>query len=105
MIRLVIVDDLAREELRAAMNWYEDRRAGLGADLLSEAEAVFASLGSPTTIGVNVPHTRVPARVKRILLSRFPYAVVYIEVDNLVRVIAVAHFRRRPGYWKPRLRG
>ena len=34
---------------------------------------------------------------------RFPYAVVYIELDNEIRVLAVAHTSREPGFWRGRL--
>lgn len=41
-----------------------------------------------------------PAGRRRVLLRRFPYAVIYRELDAArVRVLAVAHFRRRPDYW------
>jgi len=33
------------------------------------------------------------------LLRRFPYSIVYREMSGVVRVVAVAHGRRRPGYW------
>jgi tRNA(Ile)-lysidine synthase TilS/MesJ len=41
--------------------------------------------------------------VKRWLCERFPYAVIYrIASDGSIRVLAVAHHRRRPGYWRAR---
>jgi hypothetical protein len=42
--------------------------------------------------------------VRRVRTKRFPYAVVFIELAERIRVIAVMHERRRPGYWKDRLR-
>jgi len=35
-------------------------------------------------------------------LPRFPYIVFYVVDDEEVEVVAVAHGRRRPGYWLPR---
>ena len=42
---------------------------------------------------------------RRYLMKRFPYFVVYraLELSNKLQVIAVAHERRKPGYWRPRL--
>jgi hypothetical protein len=56
-----------------------------------------------------VPLTSLPgiagARgVKRLLLRRFPYAVVVRERGTEIFVIAFAHYARRPGYWRDRLR-
>jgi hypothetical protein len=42
--------------------------------------------------------------VKRLLLRRFPYAVIVRERGTEIVVIAFAHHARRPGYWRARLR-
>jgi plasmid stabilization system protein ParE len=39
---------------------------------------------------------------RRIPLHRFPYFIVYREDAEVILVLAVAHGRRRPGYWRPR---
>jgi plasmid stabilization system protein ParE len=39
----------------------------------------------------------------RVLTNRFPYAVIYVERDEDVFIVAVAHTSQRPGYWKNRL--
>jgi plasmid stabilization system protein ParE len=41
--------------------------------------------------------------VRKYLLQRFPFAVFYRELPFGIQVLAVAHGRRRPGYWKSRL--
>jgi toxin ParE1/3/4 len=41
--------------------------------------------------------------VKRKLVKRFPYLVIFIEFERNVRVIAVAHGARRPDYWRDRI--
>jgi plasmid stabilization system protein ParE len=43
--------------------------------------------------------------IRRTLLPRFPYAVVFIELGGEVRVLAVAHAKRQPGYWLDRVVG
>ena len=40
---------------------------------------------------------------RRYLLQRFPFYLIYREVHGKVELIAVAHGRRRPGYWKKRI--
>ena len=42
---------------------------------------------------------------QRFLLSRFPYAIVYRIKDKEVQIVAVAHHKRMPGYWAPRIVG
>ena len=37
--------------------------------------------------------------IRRLPLRRFPYSIVYYLHDSEVRVLAIAHQRRRPGFW------
>ena len=40
---------------------------------------------------------------RRILLDRYPYFVVFRELPRKIEIIAIAHCKRRPGYWKGRI--
>jgi hypothetical protein len=87
----------AEREFSASMEWYEARVPGLGAQMRVEmrraidAICVQPFLGKP--FGINF---------RRVTLRRFPFALIYrVDGDNL-RIIAVAHTRRRPGYWSSR---
>ena len=42
------------------------------------------------------------ANTQRVLLRRFPFFLVYRVRDERVEIVAVAHARRRPGYWRRR---
>lgn len=42
---------------------------------------------------------------RRYLMRQFPYVIVYRELETHIQVVAVAHGRRNPGYWKDRLGG
>ena len=44
---------------------------------------------------------RTPAR--KYVLKRFPYLIFYVDYPDRIRVLAVAHTSRRPGYWKTRI--
>ena len=41
--------------------------------------------------------------VRRRAVTRFPYHVVYLELESHIRILAIAHDRRKPGYWHDRL--
>ena len=97
------LDREAEDEIEAGWRWYEERRPGLGAEFLAAVEEAllrlegpavsFAVAGMPQTLGV-----------RRVLMRRFPYSVVFVDLPAERRVLAVAHGRRRPGFWKDRLR-
>ncbi|MCH7935415.1 MAG: type II toxin-antitoxin system RelE/ParE family toxin, partial [Gemmatimonadetes bacterium] len=40
---------------------------------------------------------------RRVLLHRFPYIVVYKELEDEILVVAFAHHKQRPGYWRDRI--
>ncbi len=40
---------------------------------------------------------------RRFVLHRFPFSVVYLDDPDMVNIVAVAHHKRKPGYWKQRL--
>jgi plasmid stabilization system protein ParE len=93
---VVILPD-AEAEIGGAFQWYSDRDASTAHAFRTEAfECIDALAHSATRWKQNDDGTR------RVLLRQFPYTVFY-EVDgDVVFVIAVAHQRREPGYWRKR---
>jgi plasmid stabilization system protein ParE len=102
MSRKLTLSRHAREELRAAVVWYEERNPGLGQELLDAARTCFQRISAQPSLGGPVPGVSVETGARRLLLGRFPYAVIYMELGNEVRVLAFAHLRRRPGHWRNR---
>jgi len=97
--RTVRVDSAASDEFAAAIRWYEERRLGLGGEFYDRVVDAIATLEAQPDIGSMVggdPKTR------RILLHGFPYQIVYRLRPAEIVVVAVAHLKRRPGYWKNR---
>ena len=99
MISPLRVSEPASDEFRAAVRWYEGRRRGLGGEFFDAVVATLSLIETRPEIGSSPfrdPETR------RMLVSRFPYQVVYRLVPDEIIVVAIAHLRRRPGYWKHR---
>ena len=88
----------AAEELAAAVAWYEERRAGLGAEFYDAIARTMSRIGEMPEAGS--PFRDLKAR--RILVAGFPYQVVYRIDSDEIRVIAFAHLKRRPGFWRHR---
>jgi toxin ParE1/3/4 len=87
----------ADAELRAAAIFYEDRVPGLGEQFLNEVEHACSRLGEHQALG-----PRLDPEHRRLGLRRFPVALIYRVKTSTVQIIAVAHDRRKPGYWKRR---
>ena len=98
-MKAVIVDAEARAELDGAMEWYDHRQQGLGLELLHEVEAAINRIGSDPKIGARYRNTAYHFyRVKR-----FPYVLYYLDLPDTIWIAAIAHERRRPGYWRRRM--
>ena len=96
------IESAAREELAAAVQWYEEHRPGLGAELLDSVHDAINRLLEAPGIALRVPGCPADLPARRVLVTRFPYAVVFMKSGEELRVIAVAHHKRKPGYWVPR---
>jgi plasmid stabilization system protein ParE len=89
----------ASEEFAAAVRWYEEQRAGLGAEFYEAVSKTIAIIEARPEIGNPLRQNPV---IRRMLVQRFPYQVVYRISPTEVVIVAVAHLKRRPGYWKGR---
>ena len=92
----------AEAELREAVRWYEQRHDGLGLAFLAGIEDAVDAIARWPQSGSPVSEVeRVVIRRSRV--NRFPYHLAYLVVDNEIRVLAIAHDHRRPGYWIQRV--
>lgn len=88
---------LAERELNDAAQYYELKSPGLGAAFLTEVESCCDAILAHPEAG----HC-VFGSVRRRLVRRFPYAVIYTIRPSVVRVLAVMNLKRRPAYWAGR---
>ena len=93
----------AVDELVEAAVWYRARQPGLELEFLTEVERILPLIGNaPGSFPrlLDVPGGLV---IRRALFPRFPYAVIFMDLRGEIRVLAVAHAKRRPGYWLDRV--
>jgi len=87
----------ALQEVEAAAGWYAERSATAATAFSEEIDAAESAI-------VRLPEAWPPFDhgTRRYLLRRFPFSVVYRVEARRILIVAVAHARRRPGYWKTR---
>ena len=87
----------AEAEMDAAFEWYwarsESAAWGFDAELRN---AIDILRKSPSVCAPYLPGTR------RVMLHRYPFFLVFRELPHKIQIIAVAHAKRRPGYWRER---
>lgn len=97
------IGEEAEAELAEAARWYESHRAGLGMAFLDAVDNAVARIAEMPSMGSPLPGSADETLRRRAVL-RFPYHVIYLELPDRLQVLAVAHDRRRPGYWVGRHR-
>lgn len=94
----VIFHEEAKAELGEAVAYYEQQRTGLGLDLLSAVEEGVLRIQQNPQWGAPYKDTT----LRHVLVRRFPYVIFYTERSDFIWIVAVAHGRRRPDYWRRR---
>jgi len=95
--RAVRFHRLAELELNEAAEYFDREYAGLGSALLSAVERCVQDILQFPESG-----TIVSPLLRRRLVRRFPYSVLYEPKPGEVRVLAIMHAKRRPNYWANR---
>jgi plasmid stabilization system protein ParE len=87
----------ALRETEDAQRWYEER------SLLAASAFVYElSIAVQRIREAPSRYPAAPAGTRRILLDRFPFTIYYRVRGDILSVVAVAHQKRRPGYWASR---
>jgi len=94
------ISEPASHEFSEAVRWYETRRTGLGGEFFDAVGATVSGIETNPEIGAAIS---ADGRTRRTLVTGFPYQAVYrLRPDEIV-IVAIAHLKRRPGYWKNRI--
>ncbi|MGZ4994996.1 MAG: type II toxin-antitoxin system RelE/ParE family toxin [Methylobacter sp.] len=88
----------AETELNAAIDYYEDIEKGLGYDFSLEVLSALERI-----IAFPKAWTFIEDGVRRSLVRRFPYGILYAEEKDKIYIVAVMHLHRDPEYWKHKI--
>ncbi len=83
--------------------WYEEREPALGSEFLDLVHKAFAEIWTRADVASTMETYHGPHDVRRVMLQRFPFAVIAVVRPDKIIIVAVAHMRRRPLYWLNRM--
>jgi hypothetical protein len=99
-LRAFEVDPLAYAEYVDAAAWYEEQRDGLGDEFMKEVECVLRAIArTDEFVTAPIEDLGAGAVVRRELVRRFPYVVVFVENDALRKVIVIRRADSDPQRW------
>lgn len=90
----------ADAEFADAVRWYEEHRTGVGSEFLAAVREARKLVEEHPEIGSPVRGAKRGER--RLMVRRFPYQLIYYVRSHDIVLVAVAHTKRRPGYWEKR---
>ena len=90
---------VAQLEAEEASDYYEKQREGLGHAFILAFEKTLKDIQAFPGLG-----SKIEGNCRKRRFKRFPYGVVFRVHEGEIFVLAVMHLRRRPGYWKDRLK-
>jgi plasmid stabilization system protein ParE len=97
--RRIEFDPDARAELDAAAARYELEYAGRGLRFYAAVERAARSAAVTPHAGAPFPGLPELLGMRRRIVRGFPFSLAYRDLGDVIRIDAVAHWRRRPGYW------
>ncbi len=90
--------ELAIKELLDSRDFYDNLIWGLGRKFIIEVGHIISRIkNNPAAFPIYFKN------YKRALIRKFPYSVIYIEEDERILILAVAHHKRRPQYFANRI--
>ncbi|MBI1748241.1 MAG: type II toxin-antitoxin system RelE/ParE family toxin [Acidobacteria bacterium] len=88
----------AEVEFIEAIEYYEEKESGLGYDF-----AVEVYLTIERTVSFPKAWPVIEEDIRRSLVRRFPYGILYSEEKEGIYIVAIMHLHRDPEYWKHRI--
>jgi toxin ParE1/3/4 len=94
-------DPEAQAEFEKGIAYYEEQRPGLGQEFREEVLRVIDEIRKNPFLGARYRRTE----FRHFPMDRFPYVIYYVDLNDLIWVVAIAHGSRRPDYWRKRKLG
>jgi plasmid stabilization system protein ParE len=98
-VRPVRLRRAAKRELKEAAEWYRERDTEVASRFLREVFRSIALLERFPLIGAPVFGVD-DSNIRQLPVSNFPYHVVFKRHEERIVILAIAHDRRKPGYWR-----
>jgi plasmid stabilization system protein ParE len=87
----------AENEFIQAIDYYEECETGLGYDFALEVyDTINRIIRQPNA------WQEIDENIRRTLVNRFPYGIIFAVENNELLILAVMHLHRHPQYWKKR---
>ncbi len=95
----VIINAFAQSDLKIAVDWYAERKAGLDREFIQEVEKTIQQISSNSR-----QFAIVSKKIRMAIVKRFPYGIYYFIREENIHVFAAFHFSRNPKVLRKRIK-
>ncbi len=85
-------------EADVTATFYEEQQGGLGNRFVESLSDALNRIRRSSIL-----YREIDKNIRKCRMLRFPYGVIFRDQNEIVQIIAVMHFKRKPGYWKSRI--
>lgn len=89
----------AEQEFREAAQYYEKVAPGIGMTFITKVHTAISFIKQNPFASEEID-----SGIRKKVISRFPYNILYSIEAGIIIIIAIAHQKRRPGFWQSRLK-
>lgn len=101
-MKLPSLDPAAKRELLEATRYYLEINPELATDFVDRIESAMRSISTQPLRFARLETVKTDRDIRRVLVGRFPYLIVYEVLNGEPYVLAIVHAQRRPNYWLER---
>lgn len=94
----ILIQPEAEFDLQEAFDWYEENNSGLGSEFIRAVDASLAKIQRNP-----FAYPTVYREIRRKLIRKFPYGILYLIESETIYIIACFHIKRDPQKWQTRL--
>lgn len=103
MSRSIRFEPEALNDIAGVVRYYNLERRGLGTEFRQAINQCVLALRRFPNSGAPVDHVTTGLVTRQVRARQFPYLIIYVVADDVIRVVAVAHEKRLPAFWVGRL--
>lgn len=98
-IKNVSFNEEAKAEYYKSVKYYKEIDVQLSEEFYDAVQEAILDIKQFPDSGHSYLHN-----TRRVLLDRFPFAIIYKRKDDLIAILAIHHTKRKPSYWEKRIK-
>jgi hypothetical protein len=88
----------SKKDLNAILNFYKIKNVNILNQFKIELSNKIKSIKNSPQL-----YSKIKGNIRKCKLNKYPFNIIFVEKENIILILAIAHFKRKPYYWKKRI--